>query len=269
MKKVLTETTHTSVRAGAAVMEISPSSFYRAAKETGFRPFRPYTVINLSDDDFDRRVEFCTTFLDMIRQNPRLLDKIIWSDESNFRLNGVINRHNCCYWAPFNPHVQIPIDEQAPGLTVWCGLYSGGILGPFFFEETVTGARYLTVLKDDVWPIINRSKMYFQQDGASPHYAIPVRAWLDEKFPGRWIGRRGPIEWPARSPDLTPCDFFLWGYLKNIVYRERPATIEELRDRITQACAEISVEMCDNVCQSVTQRFQCCIMKKCEHNDLV
>ncbi len=59
--------------------------------------------------------------------------------------------------------------------------------------------------------------------------AIPVRAWLDEKFPGRWIGRRGPIEWPTRSPDLSPCDFFLWGYLKNIVYQERSFATASLK----------------------------------------
>jgi hypothetical protein len=35
----------------------------------------------------------------------------------------------------------------------------------------------------------------------------------------RWIGRGGSITWPPRSPDLTPLDFFLWGYAKNIVYQ--------------------------------------------------
>jgi hypothetical protein len=49
------------------------------------------------------------------------------------------------------------------------------------------------------------------------HYAVIVHNWLDERFSGRWIGRHDPFEWPARSPDLTPCDFLLWGYLKDIV----------------------------------------------------
>jgi hypothetical protein len=259
VEKMLIDNPNTSVRAGASDMRISPSSFFRAAKEAGFRAYRPHTVVELSDDDFDRREEFCTTFLAMIQQKPGLVDKIIWSGESNFKLNGVINRHNCCYWATANPNYQIAIAEKADGITVWCGIHSGGIVGPFFFEGTMNGARYLDMLKSKVWPLIQRRRMYFHQDGAGPHYAIPVRAWLDEKFPGRWIGRRGPIEWPARSPDLTPCDFFLWGYLKNIVYQERPASIEELRDRITQACSEIPAEMCANACRSVTHRFQRCL----------
>jgi hypothetical protein len=33
---------------------------------------------------------------------------------------------------------------------------------------------------------------------------------LDVKFPGRWIGRGGPIAWPPRSPDLTPLDIFFF-----------------------------------------------------------
>ncbi|PSN47669.1 hypothetical protein C0J52_18412 [Blattella germanica] len=66
--------------------------------------------------------------------------------------------------------------------------------------------RYLQMLEDYVesaWDNIN--DVIFMQDGAPYHFANVVRAWLD-KFPGRW-GRRGPHEWPARSPDLTPCDF--------------------------------------------------------------
>lgn len=45
-------------------------------------------------------------------------------------------------------------------------------------------------------------------DGAPAHYASIVRDWLDENVPGRLIGGRGALDWPARSPDLTPADFF-------------------------------------------------------------
>ncbi|GBL73687.1 hypothetical protein AVEN_230681-1 [Araneus ventricosus] len=40
------------------------------------------------------------------------------------------------------------------------------------------------------------------------------------EYPGRWIGRGGPVLWPPRSPDLTSLDFFLWGHLKELVYRD-------------------------------------------------
>jgi hypothetical protein len=71
------------------------------------------------------------------------------------------------------------------------------------------------MLENEVWPIVstwdNINDLILMQDGAPPHFALDVRDWLDRRFSGRWLCRRGPHEWPARSPDLTPCDFFLWG----------------------------------------------------------
>ena len=52
-----------------------------------------------------------------------------------------------------------------------------------------------------------------------PHFANFVRTFLDEEFLERWIGRGSPyITWPARSSDLTPPDFSLWGFVKDQVY---------------------------------------------------
>ena len=60
----------------------------------------------------------------------------------------------------------------------------------------------------------------FQQDGAPPHFHNDVRWYLNEHIPQRWIGRTGRddealMKWPPRSPDMTPCDFFLWGFVKD------------------------------------------------------
>ena len=110
--------------------------------------------------------------------------------------------------------MQIEVSNDHRGIMVWCGMTSNGLLGPYFFEENVNQFSYLNMLQGFVWPKIKHKRLYFQQDGAATHYAITVREWLDAKMPNRWIGRRGPFEWPTCSPDLTPCDFGLWGYLK-------------------------------------------------------
>ena len=68
---------------------------------------------------------------------------------------------------------------------------------------------------------------YFQQDGAPPHYHRVVTSFLDERLPNRWIGRRGFVKYPPRSPD-----FFLCRYLKDKVYALKPTTIAELRARM-------------------------------------
>ena len=81
----------------------------------------------------------------------------------------------------------------------------------FFLEETMTGDKYLEMLKNQIilqlQQLTNLNDFYFQQDGDPPHYSRGVREYLDEKFSSAWIGRRRPIDWPARSPDLTPMEF--------------------------------------------------------------
>lgn len=47
-----------------------------------------------------------------------------------------------------------------------------------------------------------------------------VRDFLDNTFLRRWIGKRGPLQWPPYSSDLTPCDFWLWGMVKESLQHE-------------------------------------------------
>ncbi|PSN36232.1 hypothetical protein C0J52_25369 [Blattella germanica] len=136
--------------------------------------------------------------------------------------------------------------QSRPKVTVWCGMAATNVIGPFILRETMNAERYLQMLEDCVWPMVsawnNINDVIFMQDGASPHFANVVRAWLDEKFPGRWLERRGPHEWPARSPDLTPCDFFLWGWAKDEMYRTNPRTLEQLEARIQYVIMRLSPE---------------------------
>ena len=94
------------------------------------------------------------------------------------------------------------------------------------------------IVKSYFYPIMQRqilnNKMIFQQDGAPPHFSKEVRAWLNETFNGRWIGRGGPISWTPRSLDLMPLKFFLWGYIKTKVYKTRVNDIADLNERIEQ-----------------------------------
>lgn len=101
--------------------------------------------------------------------------------------------------------------------------------------------------------------MIFQQDGAPPHFALAVRQYLDRRFPNRWIGRRRPVEWPPRSPDLTPLDFFLWGHLKTKIYATEPPSLEDLRLRIINECRLITPEMLQNVRQRFEQNLYHCM----------
>ena len=81
-------------------------------------------------------------------------------------------------------------------------------------------AVYLDMLELYVAPQLEEFQPWiiFQQDGAPPHCGSHIRLFLDATFPNRWNGRDGPTPWPPLSPDITPLDFFLWGYVKNKVF---------------------------------------------------
>ena len=99
----------------------------------------------------------------------------------------------------------------------------------------------------------------FQHDGASSHFHRAVRDWLDEVFPHKWIGRRGPIEWTPRSPDLTPLDFYLWGFVKTNVYASKVHTLEDLETRIIDAVRSISQTTLQNTLDETVRRWMKCV----------
>lgn len=86
-----------------------------------------------------------------------------------------------------------------------------------------------------------------------------MREFLNHTFPNRWIGRRGAIEWPPRSPDLSPLDYFLWGHLKTKIYATQPDSLEDLRQRIINECRLVTPEMLQNVRQRFEQNLYNCM----------
>jgi hypothetical protein len=140
------------------------------------------------------------------------------------------------------------------------------VYGPFFFmETTITCIVYLDMLQQF---LIRQSdeddqegRIHSQQDGALPHYLEEVSEYFNTRFPGRWIGRAGPLEWPPRSPDRTSLDFFLWGFVKNRVFvPPLPGNVAKIRTRITAAVTEVTPEMPCSVWQDNDYGWDvCCI----------
>lgn len=101
---------------------------------------------------------------------------------------------------------------------------------------------------------------HFMQDGAPPHYALIVREFLNDFFEN-WIERRGSVEWPARSCDITWCDFFLWSYLKDRVYARKLKTVPESRDIIEDEFDILrgQAAIISRTCRSVARWCHLCI----------
>jgi hypothetical protein len=91
-------------------------------------------------------------FLVRFEFEPDFPRRILWTDEDSFKINGRINRHINVYWSDSNPHEFIQEELNVPSLTVWVGIWSGGIVGPYFFDGTVTGESCREMLREIVLP---------------------------------------------------------------------------------------------------------------------
>ncbi|GFX22580.1 DUF4817 domain-containing protein [Trichonephila clavipes] len=98
-------------------------------------------------------------------------------------------------------------------------------------------------------------KLWFQQDGATCHTARATIDLLKDTFGDRLISRFGPVNWPPRSCDLTPLDYFLWGYVKSLVYAGKPQTLDHLEDNIRRVISDIRPQMLEKVIENWTSRL--------------
>lgn len=247
VRETFTHSPTISIRASAKQLLIPRSTVHKILrKNLKLYPYKLQLVQALEPNDRPRRTEFAFDMLEQIAEDPNFLNLICFSDEATFHVSGKVNKHNTRIWGSEQPYVFREIQRDSPKLNVWCGVMRNRIIGPFFFaEKTITAAVYLDLLTEYVAPQLAdlQPTVMFQQDGAPPHWGLRVREFLNETFPGRWIGRGGPILWPPRSPDITPLDFFLWGYVKDIVYKTQVQDINDLRNRITGAIATIDEAM--------------------------
>ncbi|GFW94642.1 putative DD41D transposase [Trichonephila clavipes] len=190
--------------------------------------------------------------------------RILFSDEAHFWLKGYVNKQNCRIWSEANPQVYVETPLHPEKLTVWCASWAGGIIGPYFFKNdeghnvTVNGDRYRAMITNFFIPELNNhdlQELWFQQDGATCHTAHATIDLLKDTFSDRLISRFGPVNWPPRSCDLTPLDYFLWGYVKSLVYADKPQTLDHLEDNIRRVIADIRPQMLEKVIENWTSRL--------------
>ncbi|GFV49773.1 putative DD41D transposase [Trichonephila clavipes] len=155
----------------------------------------------------------------------------------------------CIGGSEANPQVYVETPLHPEKLTG--ALY--GLVESFFKNDegqnvTVNGDRYRAMVTNFFIPELNNhdvQEVWFQQDGATCNTDRATIDLLKDTFGDRLISRFGPVNWPPRSCDLTPLDYFLWGYVKSLVYADKPQTLDHLEYNICRVIADIRSQMLD------------------------
>lgn len=255
-----------SIRQLSAERGISRSYVHRILKRHNYFPYKYANQQELIVGDEDRRASFCEIMMEKCNADNNFLRSVCFTDESTFTLNGEPNHQNCRFWSQQNQHVALPTHTQyRRSVNVWAGILGNNIIGPFFIDGRLNSEAYIDLLSNEVFPTIAQvaediPTVWYQHDGAPAHSSAAVREYLNDAFPNSWIGRNGTVAWPPRSPDLSPLDFFFWGYLKSKIYTvRRHPNLESLKDRIQEVCFNITPDVLENVRRSFYDRLGYCL----------
>ncbi|GFX88653.1 myelin regulatory factor [Trichonephila clavipes] len=186
----------------------------------------------IHQNDHQARRRFIEWVQNEIAVVPDFHKRILFSDEAHFWLNGYVNKQNCRIWSEANPYK--------------C------------HNVTVNGDQYRAMITNFFIPELNNhdvQELWFQQDGATCHTARATIDLLKDTLGDRLISRFGPVNWPPRSCDLTPLDYFLWGYVKALVYADKPQMLDYLEDNIRRVIADIRPQMLEEVIENWTSRL--------------
>ncbi|GFV39511.1 transposable element Tcb1 transposase [Trichonephila clavipes] len=200
-------------------------------------------------------------------------EKVIFSDKSQFCISGnqssaYVRRRT---HEEFSPQCLKPTVKYPTKVMVWGCMSSHGVGRLHIVSGTVKAMDYIEILQNKLLPTArdllgNQSWIFeddnapchrakFQQDGATCHTARALIDLLKDTLGDRLISRFGPVNWPPRSCDLTPLDYFLCGYVKSLVYADKSQTLDYLEDNIRRVIADIRPQMLEKVIENWTSRL--------------
>ena len=132
------------------------------------------------------------------------------------------------------------------------------IIGPIFFDVTITTAAYMEIFNTFVNQLDDEelSVGYFQQDGTTSYTSHASMAEIQSFFGDRIILKGF---WPLRLPDLLPPYYLLWRYLKGRVNQNKPRTIDALKANFTKEIQAVTAEVLARTFQNMAHWVQSCL----------
>jgi len=168
-----------STRRIASRIGVSCMQVWRTFHEKDLHPYHDHRVQHLEPGDPAQRMDLCHC----ITAHPELLSVILFTDEASFTRDGINNSRNSHTWRHNNPHETcVTKFRRRFSVNVWCGLLGNKLIGAFVFDNNLTGNTYEVFLRNELPALLEdiplmRSQIYFQHDGAPPHYTRHVREY--------------------------------------------------------------------------------------------
>jgi len=241
-------------------------------KRLCFKPYKMWLVQALTPADKVKRRDFCEEMLLKMEEND-FVERLI-CDETTLHISGKVNLHNVRIWGTEQPHAQIEHQRDSRSQRFLCGVPQESAR-PIFLQwsncdwlliSRHVGKLVVTSTEHQLW------RLRFTTGWCSPpHFHRNVWVLLNRVHQQRWIGRAAKgdnhlLLWPSRTQNLTPCNFFLWGFVKDSVYvPPLPMSLNELRDQITHALQTITADMLHRVWDEFDYRVHVCHVTQGAH----
>ena len=266
VRSLVTRNPQMSIRQMSVELDLPYTIVWKILRETlNFFPYKINLTTELTDQHKRIRLEYSHWLLSKPATFP---DQVIWSDEKLYLLHTCPNHQNERVWVHRG---EDPVIEEAcrvqggPKIMCWGMMVEGRVYVKWFDvgERENTEVYIRDVLEGFMWPIIqtlpNKSRLWFQQDGARCHTSNLSLEWIREKFGTRVISGNTAIPWPARSPDKSPLDYFLWGNSEAELCRVKPCDLEELKEVVNDFVDNLDEDVVRRAVRDVRPRAELCI----------
>uniref|UniRef100_A0A914CN24 DUF4817 domain-containing protein n=1 Tax=Acrobeloides nanus TaxID=290746 RepID=A0A914CN24_9BILA len=229
-------------------------------------------LLTLEAEDMEERKKFAKEQLDHLHNWSPLLKSMWFTGEAKFYTDGRVECNNLVYTGNRKtddsvgwPHkiVRQYQPSQEPYVTVWVAMNAELFIGPYFFDGELSHESYKETLENFVHELrkVTSSLEHpiFIHDDSKAHLSADVTAYLEQQFPHHWIGTGSTYAaWPHHSPDLSPINFFLWGYIKGRVYKTiiKEGDLEELKQRIQSAFKNVTLDLLEESVEEYKTRLE-------------
>ena len=257
----------------ASEVDVSISSTHRILKrDLKFSKISPkFVPKDLTEEQKRSRKTMSQQNIDLMKVDPDVLDKVVTGDESWISVFELPTKQSSSQWHPKGTHLDWPLkalkqrSEKKSMLTVFFDR-RGVILAEFSpLGGTVDTESYLETIRTlkerlrkkhpHLWnkPSLDSSRpFYLHHDNAPTHTSVPTLALLGESGIDM-------LAHPPYSPDLAPCDFYLFPRLKSMFRGFRHESVEDMEGAVKQALREIPAQDFADAIDTMPVRWMKCI----------